>query len=245
MKRQLTVLLLVIGLALISGIAVVVLRPPQTEFHVNITPTVGEQLYVARTKSYPNPGGSGNFTFRDVRFFISNIELIGKSERYQLPDSYHLISFDSKPKPAEIHLQNLPDMRITAIKLGIGVDPEANSSILQSGDLDPNSRMAWSWDVGYKFILLEGMLQLDEQQIPLVYHVGFSENYTEVTLPVADKSRSISLKADLLQFFTAREPIDMTELPTVKFDRSDAARIAEGFNHLLSVCNNECATASD
>ncbi len=241
MNRRLTVLLLLIGLALLSGIAMVLLHPPQTDFHIKITPTVGENLFVAGAESYPNPGGSGNFMFRDVRFFISNIVLISKSDRYQVPESYHLISFSNATKTAEIYLQNLPDMQITAIELGVGVDPEANSSILPTGDLDPNSRMAWSWDVGYKFILLEGMLQLDERQIPLVYHVGFNENFTTVTLPVDESVRSISLKADLLQLFTARDPINMAELSTVKFDHNDAARIAEGFSQLLSACDNVCA----
>jgi len=69
------------------------------------------------------------------------------------------------------------------------VDPAANGSVAPVGDLDPNGRMAWSWDVGYKFVLFEGGLVLADTQYPLVYHVGFNENYTPLSFGL-DRLRS-------------------------------------------------------
>ena len=92
------------------------------------------------------------------------------------------------------------------IELGIGVDPAANKSIEQRGDLDPNGRMAWTWEVGYKFVLLEGTLERGSASVPLVYHVGFDENYKLVSMPLEDQllqSRSprLDFRVDVLRLF--------------------------------------------
>ena len=52
------------------------------------------------------------------------------------------------------------------------------------GDLGPDGPMAWSCDVGYKFVLFEGALLVGDIQYPLVYHVGFDENYKQVSFEV-------------------------------------------------------------
>ena len=92
------------------------------------------------------------------------------------------------------------------LEFGIGVDPAANGSIASVGELDPNGRMAWSWEVGYKFVLFEGGLVLGDTQYPLVYHVGFDENYKLASIALDEplferEDPSVDFRIDVLQMF--------------------------------------------
>ena len=123
---------------------------------------VDDESLVFNRVRYGNPGGVGEFEIRDFRFFLSNIRLVSGSETYSVPESYHLARFDGDTQVYQLELDNIPRRPYTEIQFGIGVDKAANSSIESVGDLDPNSRMAWAWDVGYKFILLEGGLLVND-----------------------------------------------------------------------------------
>src|SRR5262249_50709953 len=130
---------------------------------------------------YRNPGGEGRFKVRDFQFFLSNIRLLGASGAYAEPDSYHLVRFDGAEPGFVILLRDVPHRNYERIEFGVGVDAAANKSLAQRGDLDPNGRMAWTWEVGYKFVLFEGLLERGDVRQALVYHVGFDESYTLVS----------------------------------------------------------------
>ncbi len=190
---------------------------------------------------YGNPGGAGEFEIRDFRFFLSNIRLVSGSEEYSVPESYHLARFDGDTQVYQLELDNIPRMPYTEIQFGIGVDKAANSSIESVGDLDPNSRMAWAWDVGYKFILLEGGLLVNDVRSPLVYHVGFDENYKVVALRVEEplfdrRTAALTFKVDIMRVFTGTNIIDMSTLSSVKFDMADARLIADNYETMISLC---------
>src|SRR5437879_3490592 len=155
-------------------------------------PFVGQEPLVLNDARYPNPGGEGRFKVRDFQFFLSNIRLTSATGAYAESDSYHLVRFDgdestsaknaSVVRPAfVIKLHGVPRRNYDKIEFGIGVDAGANASLQQRGDLDPNGRMAWNWEVGYKFVLFEGALLRGNASDPLVYHVGFAENYRPVS----------------------------------------------------------------
>jgi hypothetical protein len=99
--------------------------------------------------------------------------------------------------------------------------------------------MAWNWQVGYKFVLLEGSLFSNGTQRPLVYHIGFDESYTQLNFPINKQSLSsdgvMNLKVDVIALFTQSGVIDMNATPNVKFDPEDVAKIAEGFKAFISV----------
>jgi hypothetical protein len=108
------------------------------------------------------------------------------------------------------------------------------------GDLDPNGRMAWSWDVGYKFVLVEGGLLVDGTQYPLVYHVGFDENYKVLSFPLParlllGREALLDFRVDLLRMFTATRKVDMSSLSNVKFERDDASLLANNYAHMLQL----------
>src|ERR1043166_9694744 len=140
-------------------------------------PFVGPDALVLNESRYPNPGGEGRFKLRDFQLFLSNIQLVSAAGAYVESDSYHLVRFDGDDPAFVIVLHDVPRRDYERIEFGIGVDAAANRSLKQRGDLDPNSRMAWNWEVGYKFVLFEGALLRGNASDPLVYHVGFEENY--------------------------------------------------------------------
>jgi hypothetical protein len=238
-NRPLTLsLLLVTAVALAGGAWLLLHRAAQpVQLALRFHPVVGAEPLVLGEARYANPGGEGRFEVRDFRLFISNIRLLGVEGEYAEPDSYHLLRFDGTEPGFEIVLRNVPRADYTRIEFGIGVDPAANGSITMRGDLDPNGRMAWSWDVGYKFVLFEGTLLRGDTRQPLVYHVGFDENYRVVSRAL-DAQRleggRLDFRVDVLAMFGGEPPLDMAALSTVKFDRADAARLAQGFAGMVS-----------
>ena len=202
-------------------------------------PYVGDQPLVLHDKTYPNPGGEGDFSIRDFQFFISNLILESKQNSFQEQESYHLARFDGSQPYYEIVIPDIAINSFEQLIFWVGVDPKANSTIVIAGDLDPNSRMAWNWQVGYKFLLLEGSLLTKDTQIPLVYHIGFDESYTQLSFPLNDKSLSsdgvMNLKVDVIALFNQSNAIDMNNMSHVKFAPKDVARIAKGFKTFISV----------
>ncbi|MEW6982237.1 MbnP family protein [Colwelliaceae bacterium 6471] len=239
MKNKVILFSSIISALVITAIFALMQPSQPNQLTLRFSPFVGKEPLVLHHKNYPNPGGEGIFTVRDLQLFISNIRLIGRDGNYNEAESYHLARFDGDESFYDIVLTNINAQDYQQIELGIGVDPSANGTITIAGDLDPNSRMAWSWDVGYKFLLLEGALLYQEQQLPLVYHIGFNESYTTVTFPISEtitsNNRLIKFNVDVLQLFGKAEPIDLSVISTVKFDPDHVALIAKGFNKLITL----------
>ncbi|MCJ8268285.1 MAG: hypothetical protein MJK04_02680 [Psychrosphaera sp.] len=206
---------------------------------LNFTAVVGDQPLVFNQLNYPNPGGPGLFKVREFLFYISNIKLISADGEYVEPDSYHLARFDNDTTSYAISLNNIPNRDYQTIEFSIGVDETANGTLTSKGDLDPNSRMAWSWDVGYKFILFEGGLAHDNTLYPLVYHVGFDENYRTIRndLPQSvfeETQASVQFKVDIMKLFNGKANLNMIELPSIKFDKEDTRFLADNYQHMFT-----------
>jgi hypothetical protein len=238
--RKLWSILLVVVLAMGAGFYVYEKNQPGS-LMLRFEPFVSEEPLAFNEVRYRNPGGEGEFKIRDFRFFLSNIRLVGGPGEYRVPGSYHLARFDGENPHYRLELKGIPRMPYTAIQFGIGVDESANGSIASVGDLDPNSKMAWSWDVGYKFVLFEGGLQHDGMLRPLVYHVGFDENHKTVAFKLEQplfgrRTESLAFKVDIMRLFTGANTIDMMTLSNVKFDRVDARLIADNYETMISMC---------
>ena len=212
---------------------------PPIELALTFHPFVGSEPLVLNESRYANPGGEGHYEVRDFQFFLSNIKLAGESGEYLEPDSYHLVRFDGPDPAFTIVLRGVPRRNYRRIEFGIGVDPAANTSLEQHGDLDPNGRMAWTWEVGYKFVLLEGTLERGGTSIPLVYHVGFDENYMPVSIalhfePEPGGPIRLEFRVDISRLFEGVATVDMTALPSVKFDEADARLLASNFAGMIT-----------
>ena len=205
------------------------------EFHAR----VGAKPLEFGQPRYANPGGKGRFSIRAFQVYLSNIHLVGSMQDYQVSDSYHLARFDNETRRYRIELTDVPYDEYSDLMISIGVDEEANSSLMPKGDLDPNGRMAWSWEVGYKFLLFEGGLEYENNRLPLVYHVGFSENLKtqrfNLSKTITPGSATIHFDVDVLALFDSHQSIDMAALPSVKFDRNDANLLAENYANMLSL----------
>ncbi len=241
-RQAYLILVLLLLAAAAGGVLYLGSRPaPTVQLSMQLYPFVGEEALELERGRYANPGGDGVFKVRDFQFFISNIRLVAENAVFQEPESYHLARFDSEDGMFVIGLEDVPRDSYNHIEFGIGVDPAANGTITSVGDLDPNGRMAWSWDVGYKFVLFEGGLEVGDTRIPLVYHVGFDENYIQVSIPLAAalferQEATLDLCADLLQMFKGEHTVDMSTLSNVKFDRGDARMLARNYAHMVSLC---------
>ena len=205
---------------------------------------MGDEALVFNKPIYANPGGRGLFRVRDFQLYLSNIRLVGNAGTYTVPNSYHLARFDNPSTSYDVVIADVPRDTYHRVILSIGVDEDANGSIMPVGDLDPNSRMAWNWEVGYKFVLFEGTLLDDELIRPLVYHVGFSENRKvlqfDLPIPAMPGSQEvITFSMDLMALFNGKEIIDLAALPSVKFDRADAALLAENYATMISLSGRE------
>ncbi|MFB3077988.1 MAG: MbnP family protein, partial [Lysobacterales bacterium] len=166
MTRKLTVVLVVAtALGLAIGVFTYWSLQPAT-IHLRFTAGVGDKALVFNEPLYANPGGRGVFSVRDFLMYLSNIQLVGAAGTYNVPDSYHLARFDNASNTYEILIEAVPRDTYSRVILSIGLDEEANGSIATVGDLDPNSRMAWNWEVGYKFVLFEGFLLVDGDKMP-------------------------------------------------------------------------------
>lgn len=206
---------------------------------LQLHPFVGAEPLVYNELRYANPGGEGHFEVRDFRFFLSNIRLAGDSDIYAEFDSYHLVRFDGAESTFVITLHDVPRGDYDRIEFGIGIDPAANHSLESRGDLDPNSRMAWTWELGYKFVLFEGAFAREEVRMPLVYHVGFDENFQRVSNRIDaalldTSSANLNFRVDLLRMFTGHATVDMAALSNVKFDRNDASLLARNYREMIS-----------
>jgi hypothetical protein len=89
-----------------------------------------------------------------------------------------------------------------------------------------------------------------DTQYPLVYHVGFDENYKQVSLdldgPLFDgPEANVDLRTDILQIFNGAKTVDMAGLPSVKFDRTDAKLLADNYARMVSICSSACGRTRD
>ena len=96
-----------------------------------------------------------------------------------------------------------------------------------------------TWDVGYKFVLLEGAFVRDGIRKPLVYHVGVDENYKRISTAfdaelLGTRDATLNFRVDLLKMFTGHTSVDMAALSNVKFDRRDAARLSRNYAEMIT-----------
>lgn len=242
----------VIGAVLLAGSAAVTagalylaLRPdPVVAVTLRVHPLLGGEPLALGAGRYSNPGGEGTYAIRDFQFFLTNLRLVSEDGEFREAASYHLVRFDEGDGAFRIELGPVPRRAYNRVEFGIGVDSAANNSIEAVGDLDPNGRMAWGWEIGYKFVLVEGGLELPEGLVPLVYHVGFDENYVTRSVPLVasafeEEAATIDLCADLLTMFTGVETVDLRALPSVTFDAGDSRLLAGNWAGMVTACPSE------
>lgn len=182
-----------------------------------------KQPLVLADKQYRNANGDV-FTIERFQFYLSNVIFRNSTTRdsFAVPNSYYLIV-----RKEDTHLFELtfdvPAGNYDIVEFAIGVDPKRNLSTDQVGDLDPSNNMAWDWNTGYKFVLLEGRLfPPTGGQRGLVFHIGSNENYRIIRLPLNNplkpESRpqnDIAIDVEVSAMFNAPNVINLNRNSTV------------------------------
>ncbi|MCS7018309.1 MAG: hypothetical protein RMJ87_04170 [Cytophagales bacterium] len=182
----------------------------------------GQPLILA-DKQYRNANGDV-FTIERFQFYLSNVKFRNSVTRdsFAVPNSYHLVV-----RKENTHLFDLPFEvpagKYDLLEFAVGVDPKRNLSTDQVGDLDPSNNMAWDWNTGYKFVLLEGRL-FPPAGNPrgLVFHIGGNENYRVIRLPlntIVDTQNhaqhNIAVNVEVSAMFNAPHVINLNRQSTV------------------------------
>lgn len=190
--------------------------PPGGEIDLHIQHTF-EAAPLRLAQSYV-PTAGDTVTIEKFRYYLSHVALVNSARRdtTRIPDSYHLVNLHAlnADAPARLRLRGLRPGTYDRILFSVGIDSVRNLSTDRVGDLDPNNDMAWNWNTGYKFLLVEGRYRIHTSAGPvgggLVYHVGNNHNY-----------RSLSLALP--------QPVQVNlEQPVTVHLRTDAKKIFEG-----------------
>lgn len=184
-----------------------------------------------------------DFNIAVLKYYISNIKFLDEEGQviFTEPESYHLLEETSTRKELTIEIPDLELQEISSIEFSIGIDPEKNLSLDNTGDLDPSNEMAWNWDTGYKFLLMEGeIFESDGNRKGMVYHIGGNENYKTIKKEVkaeikANTTTTVEIKAEVLSLFDAPHYININEV-NVAMGGDNASKIAENYaNNFFSI----------
>ncbi|WP_456461106.1 MbnP family protein [Reichenbachiella sp.] len=200
-----------------------------------------DKLLVFGSKKYTTPLQQ-SITIERLDFYLSNIQVKdAKSDAYYSePDSYRLLSFDQDQATVTFMVENIPaDFEISEIKMAIGVDSEANTSIDHVGDLDPTNGMAWDWNTGYKFLSLEGRYfdGINELGQEIKMHIGTDKNYAPVSLTFDEPFKIVGVFT-LVYAVDALAPFGTVDLEegTVFMNDERGDQVAQDYrNHLLLI----------
>lgn len=170
-----------------------------------------------------------NYLLESFKFYLSNFEFESAStnEVFKVKDSYLLFSADREINIFEKEIL-IKKGEYSKLNFSIGVDSIKNTSLDNSGDLDISNSMAWDWNTGYKFVVMEGKYYANPSDltssIPLVFHIGLNPSYQKVSLNfenLNDKgifstdNKKIVLKVDLNDFFSSPNQIDFNEINNI------------------------------
>lgn len=190
----------------------------------------GEQL-LFNTRTYTNAAGE-SFVVQDFKYYLSNIKLRNTATGafYLEPYSYHLVR-PVEGEAFQIQIGDVPVGEYNEVEFAIGVDNAANTSTDKVGALDPSNEMAWDWNTGYKFLLMEGQFGESEDNMndAFVYHIGGDPNYrvlkfnlSQLSLPTLslenNSTQSLAIEADVAAIFAEPNTVSLAEHPVVMHD---------------------------
>lgn len=207
--------------------------PATTDLSLRIQLKYGEEDFRMNGTMYINEAGE-SFTLNDFKFYLSNLVLEDAAgNRLAEPESYHLVRLTEDNAAFEITWAGIHPADYRQLHFNIGVDPAANLSIDQTGDLDPTNQMAWNWNTGYKFLLAEGFYVPAGGAQGLVYHIGSNENLRSgsITLPAntgMSAQTVINLHAQIDRVFGGINTISFAEANEVK-GGDIAAKVADNY----------------
>jgi hypothetical protein len=213
-----------------------------------VTNIVGAQP-LAFNAPYTTTSGE-DFTVTKFKYYLSNISLIDSlGTAHAVPNSYFLVD-QEMPASQSISIQ-ADGASYQALRFLVGVDSLRNVSGAQTGALDPNMDMFWTWNSGYIMAKLEGSSSLSN--LPnnrIEYHIGgFQGPYSAlrtVTLGFdrpytinATQSLNINLATDLQKWFSAVNDLPISINPTCTSPGALASQYADNYQRMFSITSTQ------
>ena len=240
--------LLLAALAVISGLSGCNknnddAQPQAGTLDVELEHVVGTAPLALNATTYTNPASGEQFTLSTFNYYISNIRLRkADGTEYAQPESYYLVK-ESDPASKHLHLTDVPAGDYTGVSFIVGVDSTRNKAGAQTGALDVNNSMFWSWNSGYIFFKMEGNL-LAASAYPakaFLMHVGGSgkpyDAVRTVTLPFtesqllirADHRPELHLKVDAMHVLNGPQPIQISTFKGAHSPSAGAVQVADNY----------------
>lgn len=216
---------------------------------------VGQQPLRLSTASYKNPFAEP-FSIDQYKYYISEIYLSGLDgvEQKVLAAPHLVDAADTSTLTLHLTSDIAP---VTGIRFNIGVDSEATTGGVHTGDLDPMLGMFWTWNTGYIFARLEG--RSDSARTAghrFTWDVGGyrpganatrgivlslsatgrpagSTRPTSLTRPTSPCI--IELRANLLRWFDGKHPIRLSQSPNCHQPGALAMQLADNYSTMFSI----------
>ncbi|HVZ95799.1 MAG TPA: MbnP family protein [Chitinophagaceae bacterium] len=200
-------------------------------------------ILVLNDSAYTNPFNE-SYTVSKFRYYVSNIFFEKDNDGFQQKDSYHLV--DEGNQASKIISVGLPAGNYKSLQFLLGVDSLHNVSGAQSGDLDPDKDMFWTWNSGYVMAKLEGSSPASAiVNHKFEYHIGgFSgpdKVLKEIRLSLpgssyefrAGKSYTIFITADINEWWQSVHDLKIAEHPAIAAPGTWAKEISDNYAHMF------------
>jgi len=191
--------------------------------------------------NYTNQFGE-TFKVRNFKYYISNIVLKDAvSNRSQLINDYFLI--DEKIDTSKTIVLTTSLQQITGIEFLLGVDSMKNVSGVQTGSLDPENGMFWTWNTGYVMAKLEGSSPAAKTPAhAFSYHIGGYKKEEEAARKISlsfkeavNNTNKIIITADVLKWFSAVHDIKIADIAFCHEPGKLAMQLADNYATMFSI----------
>lgn len=203
---------------------------------------------LAPGQTLASPAGE-SLTVTRLAYYLSNLRLRRSDGGYWSPraepdsdSGYWLIDL-ARPETGRIALAAVPAGEYVGLELMIGVDPARSRDGAQTGVLDPQHGMFWTWATGYIHFKLEGHSpQSQERDGAVSLHIGGQDAARSVYLPFASKPlrvaaelrSTVHLHADVAAFLGGDQPLTFADAGH-STKPADSLSLAGRLTNLLSV----------
>lgn len=218
---------------------------PAGSVHMEFFNKVGADVLYLNTVQYQNQNGD-TFNVSKFNYFITNIKLNNADgTQFVETESYHLMK-QSDPASLKFNIAQVPNGTYKSVTFMIGVDSLRNTSGAQTGALDVNNDMYWSWVTGYIMMKMEGTSSSSAQADGLLqFHMGGfnGENSAlrtvTLTFPkdlvIIGNQPHMHITADLLKMFGDVNVIDFATLSAIHMPGANVKKIADNYQQMFSV----------
>lgn len=218
--------------------------PNTTRVALVIRHTANGQDFGPRQKVGTANGDSVTIKIADGNYwayYISNIKLSNSATpntSYVEPSSYHLVELRAGQTYDTIFLNSPKEGTYNNVQLMLGIDTAQNTSFTRVGDANPTSHMAWDWNIGYKFIRIEGRYKTSGGTSGnLLFHTGGNPNQRRVgfvgVTPFqvqAGRTTYINLEARLESYFNTPFQLNLaTEFNDMQVGQALSSKIATNY----------------